>query len=167
MGIPDEPFWVPDDVLEYYREAGRRGSTGSHRLGTAERTPRSAGREAEWEATMSARPWAPTGPPTCPCSVRRTPPPPGLANQKVLAVVDRHVPGVLGGSADLTGNTGTKLPEAEALEPEPRGGRQVHYGIREHAMGSALVGAALHGGVLPDLRARSSCSPTTCVPRYA
>ena len=41
-----------------------------------------------------------------------------VSSRRLLQVVDHHVPGVLGGSADLTGNTGTKLEKAVALEPE-------------------------------------------------
>jgi len=148
MGIPDEPFWVPDEALDYYREAGRRGS-----VARTDWEQRSAvaleGREAEWDATMAARPVGADWDSDLPTFGPEDSPATRAANQKVLAVVDRHVPGVLGGSADLTGNTGTKLPDADALEPETRSGRQVHYGIREHAMGSAIVGAAKHGGVLP------------------
>ncbi len=148
MGIPDEPFWVPDEVLEFYRAAGRRGS-----LARADWDQRSAaalaGRSAEWEATLASRPlghdWADSLPRFGPEDSPAT----RAANQKVLNALDPLVPGVLGGSADLTGNTGTRLDSTEALQPDTPGGRQVHYGIREHAMGSALVGAALHGGVLP------------------
>jgi transketolase len=53
------------------------------------------------------------------------------------------------GAADLTGNTGTKLAGQVAATPTALSGRQVYYGVREHAMGSSMVGMALHGGVLP------------------
>ena len=148
MGIPDEPFWVPDEVLEYYRAAGSRGSVA--RIDWEQRsTAALSGRSAEWDATLAARPlgadWADALPSFGPDDSPAT----RAANQKVLNALDPLVPGVLGGSADLTGNTGTRLDDTEALQPDSPGGRQVHYGIREHAMGSALVGAALHGGVLP------------------
>lgn len=148
MGIPDEPFWVPEEVLGYYREAGARGA-----LAREDWEQRSAaalvGREAEWEATQTARPIGADWASDLPVFSIDESPATRAANQRVLQVVDHHVPGVLGGSADLTGNTGTKLDKAVALEPETRDGRQVHYGVREHAMGSAVVGAACHGGVLP------------------
>ena len=148
MGLPDEPFWVPEEVLSYYREAGSRGSVARVEW---EHTSAAAlsGRSAEWEATLAARPlgsdWADVLPRFGPEESPAT----RAANQKVLNALDPVVPGVLGGSADLTGNTGTRLDSTEALQKATPGGRQVHYGIREHAMGSALVGAALHGGVLP------------------
>ncbi len=59
------------------------------------------------------------------------------------------LPHVLAGAADLTGNTGAKLAGTSAFSATNRSGKQVYYGIREHAMGAALVGMALHGGVIP------------------
>jgi transketolase len=59
------------------------------------------------------------------------------------------VPGLLSGSADLTGNTGTQIKAATALSHDDPDGRVLHYGIREHAMGGIMNGMALHGGVLP------------------
>jgi transketolase len=59
------------------------------------------------------------------------------------------VPGLFSGAADLTGNTGVKLDGATAFSADTPTGTQVHYGIREHGMGSALNGMALHGGVVP------------------
>ena len=58
-------------------------------------------------------------------------------------------PGLVSGAADLTGNTGTKLPDAVIQSADTPGGRQIYYGIREHAMGAALVGMARHGGIVP------------------
>jgi transketolase len=55
----------------------------------------------------------------------------------------------MAGAADLTGNTGAKLSGTSAFSSTNRSGKQVYYGIREHAMGAALVGMALHGGVIP------------------
>jgi transketolase len=70
------------------------------------------------------------------------------AFQKVLEATDAILPQVIAGAADLTGNTGAKLPSQSAFSATHRSGRQLFYGIREHAMGSALVGMALHGGVI-------------------
>jgi transketolase len=71
------------------------------------------------------------------------------AIQKALDATSPFLPGLMSGSADLTGNTGTKLSGAVAQQAETPGGQQVYFGIREHAMGSTMVGLALHGGVLP------------------
>lgn len=56
-------------------------------------------------------------------------------------------PGLVAGSADLTENTGVLLKGASAMSAEHPDGQQVYYGIREFAMGAALVGLTLHGGV--------------------
>jgi len=71
------------------------------------------------------------------------------AFQKVLEATQDVLPHVLAGAADLTGNTGSKLAKTTAYSASSPEGQQVYYGIREHAMGAALVGMALHGGVLP------------------
>jgi transketolase len=71
------------------------------------------------------------------------------AFQKVLEATQKVLPFVVAGAADLTGNTGAKLSNTGAYSPSTPDGQQVYYGIREHAMGAALVGMALHGGVIP------------------
>jgi transketolase len=53
------------------------------------------------------------------------------------------------GGADLTGNTGTKLDHEERQSDASPAGRQIYFGVREHAMGSVMNGMALHSGVLP------------------
>jgi len=58
-------------------------------------------------------------------------------------------PGLTAGSADLTGNTGVILPNAQPQGAVQPGGRQIHFGIREFAMAATLVGQAKHGGVRP------------------
>lgn len=69
--------------------------------------------------------------------------------QKALDASLPALPGLVSGSADLTGNTGTKLSKQTAQSETAPDGRQIYFGIREHAMGAAIVGMALHGGVLP------------------
>ena len=59
------------------------------------------------------------------------------------------ITGVVVSDAANTGNTGVKLDGVEQQEKATPGGRQIHYGIREHAMGSAMNGMAMHGGILP------------------
>jgi transketolase len=59
------------------------------------------------------------------------------------------VPGLVAGAADLTGNTGTKLTGQSRQSVSDPGGRQIYWGVREHAMGAAMVGIAMHGGLIP------------------
>jgi len=71
------------------------------------------------------------------------------ALQRVMDGLSPVSPGLVAGSADLTDNTGVLLPEKVAQGPSTPHGRQVYYGVREFAMGAAMVGMALHGGVRP------------------
>jgi transketolase len=66
----------------------------------------------------------------------------------VQAIVD-VVPGLIGGGADLTGNTGTVIKDHGRQSAEEPAGRQIYFGVREHGMGGILNGMALHGGTLP------------------
>jgi len=59
------------------------------------------------------------------------------------------IPGVMPGSADLTGNTGMAMAGATAQSVSEPGGSLIHYGIREHGMGGIMNGMAAHGGILP------------------
>lgn len=71
-----------------------------------------------------------------------------VASKQVLNAVAKRLPELMGGSADLAESNGTHLEGQRSYErSEP--GRIVHFGIREHAMGSACNGLALHGGVRP------------------
>ncbi len=147
MGLPDEPFHVPSDVAELYREAGRRGAL--ERADWEQRARVSlAGREAEWDASLGGR-GLPGWESSLPTFGIDEKPATRVASQKVLNAIAASVPGIVAGGADLTGNVGLTLSGAELLSNKDRGAPQIAFGIREHAMGSALVGAAQHGGVLP------------------
>lgn len=147
MGLPDEAFHVPAEVREYYADAGARGAI--ERADWSQRAHAAlAGREAEWEATLGAR-GLPGWEAALPTFAEGESPATRVASQQVLNAIFDQVPGLLGGGADLTGNTGTALKGHDVLSADTPGGPQVYFGIREHAMGSALVGAARHGGVLP------------------
>lgn len=147
MGIPDEPFWAPADVVEAYRaHCAQRG--GSARLDWEQRLASSRVDRGEWDAC-----WSASGRPGWQDALPRFEQGESLATrvavEKAMNATLPSLPGVVAGAADLTGNTGTRLVgHAPATHAEP-GGRQMYYGVREHAMGSAMVGMSLHGGVLP------------------
>jgi transketolase len=150
LGLPaDQDFFVPDDVLAYYREAGARGGVARE----------------QWEARRVA---FRTGEPTLAdeydaCIEQR-----GLAGWesklpvfdtddklatrqacgKVVNAVLDVVPGLVCGGADLTENTGMELKDCAVVDRHRFGGRQVHYGVREHGMGSVMNGMAV-SGLLP------------------
>lgn len=67
----------------------------------------------------------------------------------VLSAVADKFPSLIGGSADLTGNTGTKVNGVDIFSPENRLGRQIHFGIREHAMAAAANGMAISYNLRP------------------
>jgi transketolase len=77
------------------------------------------------------------------------------ASGKILAALTPRLPELCGGSADLTGSNNTELPGEAFFHEVPDGAgpdrvpRQAAWGVREHAMGAAVNGMALHGGVIP------------------
>ena len=148
MGLPpEEEFHVPAEVLAMYRSAGTRGAL--QREDWEQRSaPIIATRAAEWEASMGA-----TGLPgwdeALPTFGPGDSPATRQASQACLTSLIGGVPGLLSGGADLIGNTGNQLPGRPVLSRSTPEGELIHFGIREHAMGAILVGAADHGGVFP------------------
>jgi transketolase len=71
------------------------------------------------------------------------------AMKRAMDVYASQTPGISAGSADLTDNTGVELIESSVQNAKNPGGRQIHYGIREFAMGAVMVGQSLHGGIRP------------------
>ncbi|MCG6954592.1 MAG: transketolase [Gemmatimonadetes bacterium] len=71
------------------------------------------------------------------------------ASGKVMEALAPRLPWLIGGAADLAGSTKTLLPDTKDFEAPSPGGRNFHWGIREHGMAAASTGMALHGGVRP------------------
>ncbi len=144
MGLPDESFWVPQDVLDMYRNAGAAGTEA--RQAWQARLDASSHKSAwniGWEQTPSLDADALAASFTRGDKIATR-----KASQACVTAIADANPNFIGGSADLTGNTGTKV-DGTAQSADNAGGRQIYFGVREHAMGSALVGAAKHGGVVP------------------
>lgn len=146
MGLPDEAFYLPDDVVGLYRAAGSRGV--DEREAWAKRLDAYTGDRAVYDATLAA-----TGLPgwedTLPAWTVGESIATRVASGKVLQALADAVPSLLAGGADLTGNTGTVLRDHGVQSTDDPGGRQLYFGIREHAMAATMNGMALHGGVLP------------------
>ncbi len=68
---------------------------------------------------------------------------------KVLNALAERAPFLIGGSADLAGSNNTTIEGADTVEAGAYGGRTLHFGVREHAMGAILNGMSLHGGIRP------------------
>ena len=71
------------------------------------------------------------------------------ASGKFLDAIMPRLPLVIGGSADLTPSNNTKFKGVEAFTKENRGGRYIHYGVREHAMGGIMNGMSVSKMVIP------------------
>jgi transketolase len=71
------------------------------------------------------------------------------SSQKVLEKLMPVIPGLIGGSADLTGSNGTLTKLHTVVKPGDFAGNYIHYGVREHGMAAAMNGLALHGGIVP------------------
>ncbi len=150
LGWPLEPdFYVPDDVLKFYRELGERG----------------AQTQAQWQRTFDA--WkAQNGEPAAQLEralrgeIPASLPWPSFtaengavatrdAGGTVMNAIAAALPELVGGSADLDPSTKTYLKGQGDFEPGNYAGRNVHYGVREHVMAAATNGIALHGGLMP------------------
>ncbi len=147
LGLPpDEAFWVPDEVLDYYRRSVSRGQ--ALRAEWEGRLASSGVDRVAWDAAWAGRPvdgWEsrlPTFRPGEEIATRK-------AINTCITATAELIPGLVAGAADLTGNTGMQLKDGEMQSPEHPDGRQVYYGIREHAMGAVMTGMACHGGILP------------------
>ncbi|MCG8470209.1 MAG: transketolase [Gemmatimonadetes bacterium] len=150
-GWPAEPtFLVPDDVRDHMGAQVQRGEAlaGEWR----ERFDRYRAEHPELAAELERRidgtppsGWAdalPTfSPADGPIATR-------AASGAVLRPLALAIPELVGGSADLTGSNNT-LIDSEDFSRASRTGRNLRWGIREHVMGSAANGLALHGGVRP------------------
>jgi transketolase len=147
LGLPaDKTFWVPDEVLAFYRGSTTRGR--QRREQWQARFDAWTGDRSAWEAAQAGHGVAgwETKLPSFKAGEE-------MATRRALnAVINASaelIPGLMAGSADLTENNGVAIEGAVAQEAGTPGGVQIHYGIREHGMGGVMNGLALHGGVLP------------------
>lgn len=72
-----------------------------------------------------------------------------VSSGEVLQALAKNLPNLIGGSADLADSTKTLMKVAKSQSQDEPTGRNMHYGIREHAMAALVNGAELHGGVIP------------------
>ena len=71
------------------------------------------------------------------------------ANAPIISSLAQVLPELMGGSADLAGSNVSTIKGEKDFAPGEYDGRIIHFGVREHAMGSIINGLALHGGILP------------------
>lgn len=152
LGWPLEPwFHVPEDVLAFYRAAGRRGRAleaawqqdlaaycQAQPEQAAELERRLRGELPEgWQQALPEFPPDPKG------SATR------IASGKALNALAKRLPELVGGSADLEPSNKTWLEGSPAFQKETPQGRNFHFGVREHAMGAVVNGMAVFGGLIP------------------
>ena len=152
LGWPSEPkFYVPDDVLAFYRKSVERGEQlekswnlqlenyrAQHPHLASELERRLKGELPEdWPKDLPLFPADPKGMAT------------RAASGKVINALAPKLPELIGGSADLTPSNDTWIKDSSDFQENTPEGRNFHFGVREHAMGGEINGMAVHGGVIP------------------
>jgi transketolase len=147
LGLEPREFTVPEDVLNAWRSAGKRGAV--DRAQWNDRVQRS-GRKDEFLARMNgdvSQAWL--KPYVDKLLADLKPVATRKASEMALEAINAAIPATIGGSADLTGSNNTKTKALQPLTADNYGGRYIYYGIREFGMAAAMNGMALHGGVIP------------------
>jgi len=152
LGWPEEPkFFVPEDVLLFFRKAlraGKRAEAAWKKLFNeyrkeypqlaAEFERRMAGKLPEgWREGLLEFPADEKGMAT------------RVASGKTINALASRLPELVGGSADLTPSNNTWIADSVPFQAETPQGRYFHFGVREHAMGAITNGIALHKGLIP------------------
>jgi transketolase len=152
LGWPvDEPFFIPEDVLAFFRQSIERGQKleqdwealmaeyrSIHPDLGAELDRRLRGRLPEdWEQSL------PEFPPSEKGMATRN------ASGKVINALAGKLPELLGGSADLAPSTKTWIDGSPSFQAGVYEGRNFNFGVREHGMGAVVNGMAVHGGLIP------------------
>ncbi len=152
LGWTAGPFELPNAVAAAWRDVGGRGSKDRQaweaRLAAAPADKRTlfetmqagkVGAEAEQAIAALKEKWVAEKPKL---ATRQS-------SQATLEVLIPTLPGLLGGSADLTGSVGTRIKSHTSVSATNYGGTYIHYGVREFGMAAAMNGIALHGGFIP------------------
>ncbi|HMN59231.1 MAG TPA: transketolase [Anaerolinea sp.] len=152
LGWPVEPrFFVPEDALAFFREAVSRGGAleeaWNQRIDAyrkvhpplAEELQRRMSGEmpAGWEAALPTFDADPKGMAT------------RASSGRTINAIAPLIPELMGGSADLAPSTDTWMKDFPAFAVDCREGRNLHFGVREHAMGAIVNGMFYHGGLIP------------------
>ena len=150
-GWPPEPeFYVPDEALREFRKCRERGAeteAGWNRKfeAYAAKAPEQA---AQFKAMLAGQ--LPEG---WDAELPKFTPKDNLATResaaKAEAAIAKRVPALIGGAADLNESTFTDIKDGGSFEAGAYTARNLHFGIREHAMCAVLNGIALHGGLVP------------------
>jgi transketolase len=152
LGWPLEPkFYVPDDVLVFYRKAVEQGENYERAWNLKlekykQEYPQPASELDRRLKSQLPNDWQ-NDLPVFPADTK------GLATRaasgKVINALAARLPELIGGSADLTPSNDTWIKDSSDFQQKTPEGRNFHFGVREHAMGGEINGMAVHGGVIP------------------
>lgn len=145
----EEPFTVPQAVREHFERLKQQGAAKEEAWNRLLAAYKSAYPELAEELEQAIRGDVaiaaadiPTFDPAKAVSTR-------VASGEAIRHFVKHVPSLFGGSADLSHSTMTDIKGENVFAVESYAGRNVYFGVREHAMGAAANGMALHGGIRP------------------
>lgn len=148
---PEKSFVVPDEVLNFYRTCGKKGAEKEKSWNELCQAYKKTHPDLAKEYELLSSGQLPEGwkeklpvfkPEDGKVASRQ-------ASGKVLNAIAESLPTLIGGAADLAPSTETWLKKYEAFTPANYSGRNFHFGIREHGMGSVLNGMALTKGIIP------------------
>ncbi|HEY6067021.1 MAG TPA: transketolase [Thermoanaerobaculia bacterium] len=146
----EEPFFVPDEALAHFRTAIDRGKQAHFDWSRRFDGWATANRDlaAEWERAFDGGlpPGWDAGLPAWKAGEKEAT---RAAAGKALNAIAAKVPTLFGGDADLSVSTSTKLKDETDFDGQTGEGRNVHFGVREHAMAGIANGMAYHGGIRP------------------
>jgi transketolase len=150
LGWPQEPkFYVPDGVLEHFRAAGERSA--QQQVGWQKVFDRWAAHNPElaatWQQMVSGElpsEWDAHLPIFSEAQIATR-----NASSKVINAIAPHLPGLIGGAADLDSSTKTYIKGSGNFEADEYQNRNLRFGVREHAMGGIVNGMATYAGLIP------------------
>jgi transketolase len=145
---PDKSFFVPEEASQHFRAAIEKGIKAEAEWQRRFETWAADNRElaSEWRAAQAGElpdDWEDALPVFAAGEQVAT----RKSGSQVIAAVASRLPCFLGGDADLSVSTLTGLPKLGSFDGQSGAGRNIHYGVREHAMGAVANGLAYHGGV--------------------
>jgi transketolase len=152
LGYPSqEPFYVAPEALRYWREAAKQRATSEDEWKKIYDAYKTANSALEKELQRRLRGELPDGwEEAIPVFTAKD----GnvasrAASGVVINAIGKKIPELLGGSADLASSTNTIIKGEPSFSAENYAGRNFHFGIREHGMGSIMNGMSLTGGLIP------------------
>jgi len=151
LGWPeDKQFYVPEEALTHFRKAIERGAKYEKEWNelVSEYGKKHEELGKSFQQTMSgelADDWEKHLPSFDDAEAMAT----RVASGKVINALAPHMPLLIGGSADLGVSNNTDIKDGGSFEAGTYDGRILHFGVREHAMGSTMTGISLNGGLIP------------------